>query len=33
MMVSQGGYVERGGLFLDGTPYAQPQEMFMVKVL
>jgi len=27
------GYVERGGIFLDGTPLAQPQEMFMVKVL
>ena len=27
------GYVERGSLFLDGTPLAQAQEMFMLKVL
>lgn len=27
------GYIERGGIFLDGTPYAQPQEMFLLKVL
>ena len=27
------GYVDRGGIFLDGMPLAQPQEMFMVKVL
>ena len=27
------GYVDKGGLFLDNTPWAQPQEMFMVKVL
>ncbi len=27
------GYVEKGALFLDNTPLAQPQEMFMVKVL
>ena len=27
------GYTERGALFLDNTPYAQPQEMFMIKVL
>ncbi len=27
------GYLERGSLFLDNTPYAQPQEMFMIKVL
>ncbi len=27
------GYIERGSLFLDGTPYEQPQEMFMIKVL
>lgn len=27
------GYQDRGGLFLDGTPFEQPQEMFMLKVL
>ena len=27
------GYVERGGIFLDSTPLAQPQEMFMIKIL
>jgi len=27
------GYIERGGIFLDGTPLAQPQEMFMLKIL
>jgi len=27
------GYKERGGIFLDNTPFEQPQEMFMVKVL
>ena len=27
------GYVERGGIFLDNTPFEQPQEMFMIKVL
>jgi GNAT superfamily N-acetyltransferase len=27
------GYVDKGGLFLDNTPYAQPQELFMVKIL
>ena len=27
------GYVDRGGLFLDKTPFEQPQEMFMLKVL
>ena len=26
------GYVDRGGIFLDNTPLAQPQEMFMMKV-
>jgi len=26
------GYIERGGVFLDGTPLNQPQEMFMLKV-
>ena len=26
------GYIERGSLFLDGTPLAQPQEMFMLNV-
>jgi len=26
------GYIERGGIFLDNTPLAQPQEMFMIKV-
>ena len=27
------GYKDRGGIFLDDTPFAQPQEMFMLKVL
>ena len=27
------GYQDRGGIFLDNTPLAQPQEMFMLKVL
>ena len=27
------GYYDRGGIFLDGTPSEQPQEMFMIKVL
>ncbi len=27
------GYKERGSLFLDGTPFPQPQEMFMLKIL
>jgi GNAT superfamily N-acetyltransferase len=27
------GYVDRGSLFLDNTPFEQPQEMFMLKVL
>ena len=27
------GYKEVGGLFLNNTPYEQPQEMFMMKVL
>jgi hypothetical protein len=27
------GYKERGGLFLDGTPFQQPQEVFMIKIL
>ena len=27
------GYTERGSLFLDNTPFEQPQEMFMLKVL
>ena len=27
------GYIERGGIFLDGTPFEQPQEMFMIKIL
>lgn len=27
------GYTERGGIFLDATPYTQPQEMFMLKAL
>ena len=26
------GYKERGGIFLDNTPFEQPQEMFMIKV-
>jgi len=27
------GYKDRGGIFLDDTPFEQPQEMFMIKVL
>jgi GNAT superfamily N-acetyltransferase len=27
------GYKERGGIFLDDTPFEQPQEMFMIKIL
>lgn len=27
------GYKEKGSLFLDNTPFEQPQEMFMLKVL
>lgn len=27
------GYVDRGGLYLDNTPYEQAQELFMVKAL
>jgi len=27
------GYIERGSIFLDDTPFEQPQEMFMIKVL
>ncbi len=27
------GYVDRGGVFFDHTPFEQPQEMIMIKVL
>jgi len=27
------GYIDKGGIFFDNTPFEQPQEMFMVKVL
>lgn len=27
------GYIERGSVFLDSTPFEQAQEMFMIKVL
>jgi len=27
------GYMERGSLCLDNTPFAQPQEIFLLKVL
>ena len=27
------GYIDKGGLFLDNTPWEQPQEMFMLKIL
>jgi ribosomal protein S18 acetylase RimI-like enzyme len=27
------GYKDRGGIFFDNTPFEQPQEMFMIKVL
>lgn len=27
------GYVDRGGLYLDGTPFAQAQELFLIKNL
>ena len=27
------GYKDRGGIFLDGTPFEQPQEMILIKIL
>jgi GNAT superfamily N-acetyltransferase len=27
------GYVDKGSLFLDNTPFEQPQELFLVKIL
>ena len=27
------GYMDRGGIFFDNTPFEQPQELFMLKVL
>ena len=27
------GYIDRGSIFLDGTPFEQPQEMIMIKIL
>jgi ribosomal protein S18 acetylase RimI-like enzyme len=27
------GYKDRGGIFFDNTPFEQPQEMFMLKVI
>ncbi len=27
------GYIDRGGVFFDNTPMAQPQELFMIKVI
>ena len=27
------GYIERGSIFFDGTPYGQAQEMIMMKIL
>jgi Acetyltransferases len=27
------GYIDRGGIFLDNTPFEQPQEVFLIKVL
>ena len=27
------GYIDKGGIFFDNTPFEQPQEMFMIKVL
>jgi len=27
------GYIDRGGIFLDNTPFEQPQEIFLIKVL
>ena len=27
------GYIDKGGIFLDNTPFEQPQEMFLLKVL
>ena len=27
------GYMDKGGIFLDNTPFEQPQEMFLIKVL
>ena len=27
------GYIDRGGIFLDNTPFEQPQEVFLLKIL
>lgn len=27
------GYIDKGGIFFDNTPFEQPQEMFMLKIL
>jgi Acetyltransferases len=27
------GYIDRGGIFLENTPFEQPQELFLLKVL
>jgi ABC-type multidrug transport system ATPase subunit len=27
------GYIDKGSIVFDGTPYDQPMEMFLVKVL
>ena len=27
------GYVDKGGIFLDNTPYEQPQELFLIKII
>lgn len=27
------GYEDKGGIILDNTPFEQPQEMFMLKIL
>lgn len=27
------GYIDKGAVFLDNTPFEQPQEMFMIKIL
>jgi len=32
-MIQELGYIDKGSLFLDHTPFEQPEELFLVKVL
>ncbi len=27
------GYIDKGGIFFDNTPFVQPQEMIMLKII